>query len=74
VRRSVIIEADAWLIEHPCPVNGDPEVKIDLVAAHRVPHRHSDVGVLQRALVPGLAVVVQDQLAKDRFEHRVAPR
>src|SRR2546422_8397588 len=46
----------------------DQELELDLVAAQRVVERHGVGGVLERPLVAGAPVVVEDQLLIERAE------
>ena len=74
---SVIIDADAWLIEHPRPVKRDVadvsslvdrQRQLDLVAAQRIVAAVGQRRLLQPTVVPRVLIVVEDDLPRQIFE------
>jgi hypothetical protein len=57
----------------PDPVAVQPQPDRQLVAAHRVVVVHLDLGVLEPPRVPGLPVVVEDDLLVEVVEAHVIP-
>src|SRR5437899_354968 len=69
-RRGGLTDGAAPAHEAHVPDHGvlDQELELDLVAAQRVVERHGVGGVLERPLVAGAPVVVEDQLLIERAE------
>ena len=80
---SLIIEADDWLIEQPCPsmateatsVTLEGELDRDLVATQGVHPLGLGIGCVEVPLVAGVAIVVEDDLPVEVFEaHEPTPK